>query len=146
MTILRYFLCVFLASAILTHRCSAQPFDDDLDALNEQVLRLLNAAKHNEAVPLARRALALAKRLHGPDHTWVGTCQNNLGRLYHAQGLFADAEPLYRNALVLYERNLGPGDPRVAIPLNNLALLLQATNRLSEAEALMRRALAAQPR
>jgi hypothetical protein len=66
---------------------------------------------------------------------------NNLGLLFQAKALHAEAEPLLCRSLAIAEKSFGPKHPNVAIDLNNLARLLQDTNRLSEAEPLMRRHL-----
>jgi tetratricopeptide (TPR) repeat protein/Mrp family chromosome partitioning ATPase len=67
---------------------------------------------------------------------------HQLGSLYLAKSLYAEAEPLLRRALIIDETSFGANHPDVAIGLNNLALLLLDTNRSAEAEPLMRRALA----
>jgi Tetratricopeptide repeat len=64
---------------------------------------------------------------------------NELGSLFYAKAVHAQAEPLMRRALAIDEASFGPDHPNVAIRLNNLAALLQATNRLAEAEPLSRR-------
>jgi tetratricopeptide (TPR) repeat protein len=66
---------------------------------------------------------------------------NQLGLLFRAKSLHAQAEPLYRRALAIDEKSYGPDHPDVATDLNNLAGLLRATNRLAEAEPLYRRAI-----
>ena len=67
---------------------------------------------------------------------------NDLGQLFFAKSLHAEAEPLMRRALAIAEASFAPNHPNVAIRLNNLAGLLESTNRQAEAEPLLRRALA----
>jgi tetratricopeptide (TPR) repeat protein len=110
--------------------------------LNEFGMLLHVSARHAEAEPLFRRALAIDEARHGPDHPTVAIRLNNLAGLLRATNRLGEAEPLFRRALAIDETSYGPDHPKVAIRLNNLAALLQATDRLGEAEPLFRRALA----
>ena len=114
---------------------------DELDALNAEVVRLHQAGAYAQAAALAQRALALAERLHGPDHPSVGTTLNNLAELYRAQGRYSDAEPLYKRCITIVEKALGPDHPDVGTTLNNLAALYEALGRGPEAAVLAKRAL-----
>jgi Tetratricopeptide repeat len=42
--------------------------DDDPNALNQQVNQLIGRGKYQEAVPIAERALEVAKRARGREH------------------------------------------------------------------------------
>lgn len=122
----------------------------DQAGITDPTARLLNhlglfyskKARHAEAEPLMRRALAIQEKKLGPDHPTVAIVVSNLAALLHATNRPAEAEPLYRRALAINEKNFGLDHPMVALCLNNLAQLLSDTNRLAEAEPLMRRALA----
>ena len=72
----------------------------------------------------------------------TASLMNQIGMLFDARSLPAQAEPLYRRALAIDEASYGPEHPDVARDLNNLAELLRATNRLADAEPLYRRARA----
>jgi tetratricopeptide (TPR) repeat protein len=54
---------------------------------------------------------------------------NNLAKLYHSQGRYAEAEPLLIQALELRKRLLGENHPHVAISLNDLAELYRSQGR-----------------
>jgi tetratricopeptide (TPR) repeat protein len=110
--------------------------------LNQLGLLFYSKARHREAEPLYRRALAIVEASLGPEHPEVAIRLNNLALLLKTTNRLAEAEPLYRRALAIDEASYGPEHPDVAIDLNNLAGLLYATNRLAEAEPLFRRALA----
>ena len=110
--------------------------------LNQAGYYLNERARHTEAEPLMRRALAISEKSLGPEHPTVAIHLNNLAQLLLATNRLREAEPLMRRVLDIDERSYGPEHLDVAIDLNNLAQLLQATNRLAEAEPLMRRALA----
>jgi CHAT domain-containing protein/tetratricopeptide (TPR) repeat protein len=116
--------------------------NDELSVLNAQVVRLHEAGKYSEAEPVALRAVALAERLHGPDHLQVGTALNNLGLLYRAQGRYTEAEPIYLRYLGIREKAFGPDHPNVVTALNNLAVLYKVQGRFREAERLYKRSLA----
>jgi esterase/lipase superfamily enzyme/Tfp pilus assembly protein PilF len=116
--------------------------DEDLEALNQQVVELYRAGKYGEATPLAERYVALTKSRHGEEHAQHATALNNLAVLYRAQGRYAEAEPLYNRALAIYEKAHGREHPLVGTTLNNLAGLYQDQGRYAEAEPLYKRALA----
>ena len=90
--------------------------------------------------PHARAVVAFADTAGLSEPT--SRLMNDLGQLFKAKALFADAEPLMHRALAIDEKSFGPEHPNVAVDLNNLAVLLRETDRLFEAEPLMRRALA----
>jgi len=96
---------------------------DEAERLNEEVNRLYNAGKYDEALSLAERALEIGEKALGSEHPTVATSLNNLAALYHAKGDYTKAEPLYQRALGIWEQALGPMHPQVATSLNNLAAL-----------------------
>jgi tetratricopeptide (TPR) repeat protein len=99
-------------------------------------------ARHAEAEPLMRRAVAVAEAGFGRQHLRVATALNNLAQLLQDTQRLDEAETCMRRALTIDEARLGREHPGVALRLNNLALLLKATDRAAEAEPLLRRALA----
>jgi CHAT domain-containing protein/tetratricopeptide (TPR) repeat protein len=131
-----------LAAAIGAAGRAAAQSNDEIDAMNERVVTLINAGRFAEALPLAERVIALSKARYGDDDPQHARALNNLAELLRATGRNAEAEPLLRRALAISERRLGANHPRVATSLVNLAELLRTTNRLAEAEPLYRRALA----
>lgn len=114
----------------------------EADRLTAEVERLAGEDRAAEAVPLARRALALREKALGPDHLTVGQAVNNLAYLLKATGDLAGAEPLYRRALAIREKALGPEHVQLVVPLNNLAAVLRARGDPAAAEAAYQRALA----
>jgi tetratricopeptide (TPR) repeat protein/CHAT domain-containing protein len=110
--------------------------------LDRRIGQLYQAGKISEAIPLARRALALWEKARGPRHPDVATALSNLAVLYRRQGRYADAEPLYKRALAIREKALGPDRPEVARSLTNLAGIYDNQDRYAEAEPLYKRALA----
>jgi len=115
---------------------------DDLTALSQRVQQLHQEGQYAEALPIAQRALTLAKQRFGDNHAEVGNALNNLAVLYHARGEYTEAEPLYRRALALYEKMLDPNHLDLGKLLNNLAFFYDDQRRYAEAEPLYQRALA----
>jgi hypothetical protein len=54
-------LCIFASSASWAE-------DADPKALNQQVNQLIEQGKYQEAIPIAERAVEVAKRTRGPEH------------------------------------------------------------------------------
>jgi tetratricopeptide (TPR) repeat protein len=130
------------ARAIVAHADETRISDPTGELMN-QLGGLLHArARHGDAEPLKRRALALVEETLGPDHRDVAAALNNLAQLLQDTNRRAEAEPLMRRALAIDERSLGCDHPEVATDLNNLAMLFKDTNRPAEAEPLLRQALA----
>jgi tetratricopeptide (TPR) repeat protein len=67
--------------------------------LNEEVVGLYQAGRAKEALPLAKRALAIREKAPGPEHPDVATSLNNLGFLLQAMGDLKGAKPHYERAL-----------------------------------------------
>src|ERR1700736_6441974 len=90
-------LWIFLCPASLAE-------DDDPNALNQQVSQLIEQWKYQEAIPIAEKALEVAKRVRGPEHPETASALNNLGFLFQKIGDY-------------------PDHPDTAASLNDLALL-----------------------
>ena len=60
--------------------------DDDPNALNQQVSQLIEQWKYQEAIPIAERALEVAKRVRGSEHPETAAALNNLGFLFQKIG------------------------------------------------------------
>jgi tetratricopeptide (TPR) repeat protein/transcriptional regulator with XRE-family HTH domain len=95
-----------------------------------------------EALPLLTRALAVAERVHGPQHAEVATCLNALGSLHQDMGQYERAESLLERALTMWERSPEPDDRALALALNDLGTLYVRQGRYREGEAAHRRVLA----
>jgi tetratricopeptide (TPR) repeat protein len=98
-----WMMTVFVACVIaITSARGAETWAE----LNAQVNKLYQAGKYGEAVPMAQKAVAVAKAEFGAESTAVATSLNNLAGLYYSQGNYAEAEPLYRRALAIREKAL----------------------------------------
>ena len=133
-------VAIFLIVLILANPAVAQT--DDLQVLEQRVVRLADEGKYHEATPLAERIVEQARVHFGLDRPEFFKALHNLAWLYDKQGRYADAEPLFREALAGLEKALGPDDPVVANSLTDLASLLKSRSQHGEAEDLFKRALA----
>jgi tetratricopeptide (TPR) repeat protein len=98
-----------------------------------------NQGRYTDAEEPLKAALKEVQRL-GQDSP-LGTTLNKLALLYHAQGMYAEAEPLYKRSLAIREA-LGSEHSNLAQGLDNYAALLQTTNREDQAAKLRARARA----
>ncbi|HEV8715354.1 MAG TPA: tetratricopeptide repeat protein [Candidatus Binatia bacterium] len=119
----------------------AQDSADKALLLNLRGTVLQDLGHSHEAELLLERALAIAKKVQGPEHPDVAAALNNLAVLYRSQGRYAQAESLYQQALAIAEKVRGPEDLDVATTLNNLAALYHSQGQYAQAESLYRRAL-----
>ncbi len=118
----------------------AQGAGVEWDILNQEVTELYRTGKYDRAVVVAKKALEVAEKNVGPNHSDVAMSLNNLALLYYNQGQYAEVEPLYKRALAINEKVRGPNHPNVAKFLSNLAALYRVTKRDEEAETLEQRA------
>ena len=114
---------------------------DETKRLNQQFGQLYNQGRYQEAIPIAKRALAIHEKAFGPEHPAVAQSLNNLALLYSSLSDYAKAEPLYKRALAINEKTLGPEHPAAAQSLNNLAVLYTSIGDYAKAESLYKRAL-----
>ena len=139
-------IILFLAAMLMVSTFVAAPAiaqkEDEAVALETKVGELYQAGKFSEAIPLARRALAIREKVRGPDHPAVAGPLNDLGMLYTSQGRYADAEQVLKRAVAIREKALGPEDLDVATSLNSLAVLYYIQGRMADAEPPYARALA----
>jgi CHAT domain-containing protein len=77
----------------------------EVQRLNGQVLQHYDAGQYQQAIPLAKRALAILEKASGPEHPDTAAAVNNLAELYRATGAYAKAEPLYERAQGIDEIN-----------------------------------------
>jgi tetratricopeptide (TPR) repeat protein len=133
---------VLLAGVMSAASPARAQSDGELNALNSEVQELRKAARYREALAVAERYVAAAKREHGEEHSEYGIAITWMARLLQDTNRWAEAEPLMRRALAIAEKSHGPEHHEVAAMLSNLADLLRNTNRHGEAEPLIRRALA----
>jgi tetratricopeptide (TPR) repeat protein len=114
------------------------------ELLRSQAADLSSAGRHNEAIPLAQRALAILERAYGPRHLETARSLDNLAWLYCDTGHYTQAEPLFVRALAIYERSLGVEHLDTAAVRGRVADCYVAAGLLVRAEALLRQGFAIQ--
>jgi non-specific serine/threonine protein kinase/serine/threonine-protein kinase len=95
---------------------------------------------------LLTRALAIQRRMHGPeDSNTLGTMQS-LSDVYLRQGRYVEAEKMLGDTLDSRRRALGPDHPDTLKSMNDLGLVLIAEGRFAEAQKILQDALAIKTR
>lgn len=96
---------------------------------------------YDGAEKMQRRALAIYRKLEGPQSAQAGRALNDLGLALFKSGKPAEAERAHGEALAIRRRLFGNEHSEVAIAINNLAVVYRYQHRFGEAEALIREAL-----
>jgi CHAT domain-containing protein/tetratricopeptide (TPR) repeat protein len=84
---------------------------DYLGWLSDEALELHGAGQPAEAMSAAKRVVALAQQLHGPDHWSVSDALVALADLYQKQGRHADAVRAYKRSIEIAEKRGRVDDP-----------------------------------
>ncbi len=116
--------------------------EQEVDALYDQLDGLVGQGRHGDAIPVARKILAIQEKALGPMHRLTATSLNDLAMLYSEIGAYAEAEALYRRALAIREQVLGAEHAITAISLSHLSVLYLRTGAYAKAAPLALRALA----
>jgi CHAT domain-containing protein/Flp pilus assembly protein TadD len=133
---------LLLAFSLWILACPASQSDEDeFNLLNQQVQTLFKQGRYQEAIPLAEKAVELARRVRGAEHSGTVASLNNLASLYWTIGEYTKAEPLLQEALRIRQKVLGPEHSYTAESLNNLAVLYQDMGEYAKAEPLFQEAL-----
>lgn len=130
-------LTALLLVALLS---STEPFyADEITDLDTRAFASQQTGKTSDGIDLAKQALALAIRLHGPQSARAATQANNLGLLYSLAGRHSEAELLFRQAIQLRTALFGKDAPQQRSELRNLAWTLEDERKHEEAEQTFRR-------
>jgi CHAT domain-containing protein/Tfp pilus assembly protein PilF len=140
------FLMFLLFLSLSVDATENDPALHEARKLYREALKLRDAGRYDEAIPLFERVLETRERILGQDHREIADTLNGLGVLYYYKGDYERAEPLCQRALTIREKVLGPDHPDVAASLNNLALLCIDRGDYAEAVLLGQRALAIKER
>ncbi|HEU4408189.1 MAG TPA: serine/threonine-protein kinase [Polyangiaceae bacterium] len=111
-------------------------------ALNTLGALALVQGRHDQALALCGRALALWQRALGPDHPEGAKALTNLGLVFYARGEYRQAAEQHRRVAEARERALGGEHPGVAFALANLGGALYRQGEYAEAARQFGRALA----
>jgi tetratricopeptide (TPR) repeat protein len=126
------------------HAQAANAPDDELlkTYLLPALESLVEVGAQQELRDLTLQFEGLLGQLKVGDSLEVADSLDRLGKLYHDQGRYSDAEPLYVRSLAIREKQLGEDHLDTAASINNLANLYKSTGRYVEAEPLYIRSLA----
>jgi tetratricopeptide (TPR) repeat protein len=102
---------------------AAQQPADELEEMHQQVTRLFNWERHEEARALALEACEVARRLRGEDHPDTARCFARLAALLKMLGDPQAALPHLDRAAQTYRRALGEAHPQAASALVELGCL-----------------------
>src|SRR5262245_24107817 len=114
----------------------------ELGRLIAEVGQLYGQGRNAEALPVAERAVAVAREYYGETRAEFASALSWLATIHLAQGRFDEAEQLFRRSLSIYEGAQGPEHFNVAATLNNLASVYRAQGRTGpDAESFLKRSV-----
>lgn len=94
------------------------------------------AGRYEESRQLAERALALAEKVLGKEHTFVADVLVNLAYYYEDKEDFAKAISMFERASAIYKKSLGDEHPSVLHSARSLAFVYFEANEIAKAEKL----------
>jgi tetratricopeptide (TPR) repeat protein len=136
---------LFLAILLFANSFNSQQEPPELQeatALTESAVKLYNEGKHDEALPLAKRALEIREKLLPRTDPRISSSLTNLGELYIAKKDYKHAKEVFQRVLQIQEEVFGPDDVNLAFTLDRLAVLYYVSRNTRETEAAYKRALA----
>ncbi len=115
-------------------------------AVHEQALSLFEKGRYFDALPLAKRAVAIREGVLGPAHQDVATALTTLGLIHGTLIELSQAKPLLERALEIRRSSFGNRDMRVGESLTNLATVLYASGDFTSAIQILEQSLAIRER
>lgn len=125
----------------LTAAPQSQQQLEEASRLNNEVVRLFPQGKFAEAIPFAKKALAIWETELGPNDTETALGLTNLAELYRAQADFNAAKPLHARALRIRERALGSDHLDTALSATYVAIVEESLGDYPAAEKHYQQAL-----
>jgi len=110
--------------------------------LTTSLVELYKAGKFDQALPVARRLVALREKMFGREDPVVGIALSNLAEIYRAKKKYDEAEPLYRRSLAILERDPTANSQSLTNVLEILADIAFEKRDYKGSSALLARALA----
>ncbi len=104
--------------------------------LVELVGTYIGAGEYEKAIPIAEKALSVAKTQYGISHPAYATSLSDLGVINMNLGKFERAESLYHEAIKIRKKTLGENHSDYGASLNNLANLYKKQGFYKKAEPL----------
>ncbi|HKX32320.1 MAG TPA: CHAT domain-containing tetratricopeptide repeat protein [Blastocatellia bacterium] len=112
----------------------------------DEALKLRDAGRYDEALPLFERVVTTHQELLGPNDPNLAAVLHDQAVFYFYKGDYPQAELASQRALAIQEQALGPDHPAVAASLNLLAVLCFNRGDYARAEPLSQRALSIRER
>ncbi len=137
-------VAIFVAGGMSSGRANEETDGEALlgaHDLNERVVKLWRARKYAEAEPLARQALAIWERVHGPDHPETSHGLRQVGAQLLGLRRYDDAVAVYQRSLRIREALHGSEHSEVARDLVYVAMAEEGRLRLEAALGHLKRAL-----
>lgn len=138
-------LLVFFGLSIhISHGQSATDQTKDLELATElsaQVVKLYEAKKFEEALPLAKRVLEIRQRLLPAGNPLIESTLINIGELYLALKKDSEAEKTFQQALTIAELQAGGDQIAISRLLDTLAFLRIRKHDFPRADPLLLRSL-----
>lgn len=132
-TLLKFSLIAILFTAFALPANAQQ---DLYNKLNKKLATLYKSGRTEEAIEVAKKAVAVAEKTFGEKHPYVSASLNNLALLYISEGKYEQAEPLYEKSLKIAEEHLGKDNPQLANILENMVKCNEKLGQTEKAELL----------
>lgn len=132
-----------LPRAEQAHGDSSAQVAEVLDLLAEALWQVRGPSGAQEALPLAKRAVALKERLYGPGDVEVASSLFNLGVIHAMSGRYDEAERVFETIYAIRAARLPQGDPETLTALNALGNVMKGTGDLPGAVEAYERGLEA---
>ncbi|HVF56604.1 MAG TPA: CHAT domain-containing tetratricopeptide repeat protein [Pyrinomonadaceae bacterium] len=113
----------------------------EAEQLFKQSKELHEAGKLDEALPLAERALEMARRAFGDEHANVALILGTLGVMYRDKGDYAKSEQVLKRAIEIRERAATPSPRFLAMAYNHLGTVYRDQGEHASAARMFERAL-----
>jgi tetratricopeptide (TPR) repeat protein len=131
----------------MTHATPPESGGQEARQLHQQAIELYDSGHYREAIPSARRALALNEAALGAAHLDVAAISESLAKIYHETadyartGNHAGAEAQFKRAIAVNEKVAGSEHVATAGSLTQLAGLYRDAGAYAQAEPLYQREL-----
>jgi TonB family protein len=131
-----------LFNIVISQTPAESPDLKEADSLTESVVKLFKQGKFDEALPPAKRALAIHERLLPRTDPRVSTSLSYLADVYIMTRNFGEAKTLLLRLVQMQQEQFGQNDVGLAPTLDRLALAQLGAGDLEKAEDASKRALA----
>jgi len=114
--------------------------EQSLSTLSHALSRL---GKHEEAIALGQRLVAIRTKQYGADDPATGLALHNNAQFLILQGDLAAAEKIELRALAIFQKKLGAEHFNTAVALHNMGAIYLKQEKFKDAEKYLRQALTA---